>query len=72
VSQKGTFFFNHVHFFLFAQKETNQRKKAPEPSRKASSAKPNENFSLFWQNALGFTLPKKTEVRTISGLPPRR
>jgi len=31
VSQKGTFFFFiNVHFFLFVQKETNQRKRAPE------------------------------------------
>jgi len=29
VSQKGTFFL-YVHFFLFVQKETNQRKRAPE------------------------------------------
>jgi hypothetical protein len=29
----------------------------------------NDNFSLFWQNALGITLPKKAEVRAISGLP---
>jgi hypothetical protein len=25
--------FLYVHFFLFVQKETNQRKRAPEPSR---------------------------------------
>ena len=31
VSQKGTFFFFiNVHFFLFVQKETNQRKRATE------------------------------------------
>ena len=30
VSQKDTFFFLYVHFFLFVQKETNQRKRAPE------------------------------------------
>jgi hypothetical protein len=34
----------------------------------ASSAKPNENYSFFWQNAFGFTLPKKAVVRAISGL----
>jgi hypothetical protein len=30
VSQKDTFFFLSVHFFLLVQKETNQRKKTPE------------------------------------------
>jgi len=47
--------------------ELGEAKSAP---ASASSAKPNDNFSLFWQNALSITLPKKAEVRTISGLPP--
>jgi hypothetical protein len=32
----------------------------------------NDNFSLFWQNAPGITLPKKPEVRSIPGLPMHR
>jgi hypothetical protein len=59
VSQKDTFFF--ICSFLFVRPKRN------EPKKKGAG---NENFSLFWQNALGFTLPKKTEVRAISGLPP--
>jgi hypothetical protein len=43
------------------------RPKRNEPKKKGAG---NDNFSLFWQNALGFTLPKKAEVRAISGLPP--
>jgi hypothetical protein len=45
---------------LFVQKETNQRKRAPEMITSA----------FFCQNAFAVTLPKKAEVRTISGLPP--
>jgi len=48
--------------FLFVRPKRN------EPKKKGAG---NDNFSLFWQNALGFTLPKKAEVRAISGLPPR-
>jgi hypothetical protein len=29
----------------------------------------NDNFNTFWQNTLGITLPKRVEVRAISGLP---
>jgi len=60
VSQKGTFFF-FICSFLFVRPKRN------EPKKKGAG---NDNFSLFWQNALGFTLPKKAEVRAISGLPP--
>jgi hypothetical protein len=60
VSQKGTFFFLYCSF-LFVRPKRN------EPKKKGAG---NDNFSLFWQNALGFTLPKKAEVRAISGLPP--
>jgi hypothetical protein len=42
------------------------RPKRNEPKKKGAG---NDNFSLFWQNALGVTLPKKAEVRAISGLP---
>jgi len=31
-----------------------------------------DNFRLFWQNSSGLTLPKKSEVRTFSGLPTLR
>jgi len=31
-----------------------------------------DNFRLFWQNTSGITLPKKSEVRTFSGLPAHR
>jgi hypothetical protein len=58
-------------FGSFARPKRNETKKkdaGTEPQ--ASSAKPNDNFNLFWQNALGFTPPKKAEVRAISGLPP--
>jgi hypothetical protein len=41
--------------------------KANEPKKKGAG---NDNFSLFWQNAFGVTLPKKAEVRAISVLPP--
>jgi hypothetical protein len=44
--------------FLFACPKRN------EPKKKDTG---NENFSLFCQNALGITLPKKAEVRAISG-----
>jgi len=47
--------------FLFVRPKRN------EPKKKGAG---NENFSLFWQNAFGVTLPKKAEVRAISGLPP--
>jgi len=47
--------------FLFVRPKRN------EPKKKGAG---NDNFSLFWQNAFGLTLPKKAEVRTISGLPP--
>jgi hypothetical protein len=43
------------------------RPKRNEPKKKGAV---NDNFSLFWQNASGVTLPKKAEVRAISGLPP--
>ncbi len=49
----------YCHFLLPLQKKVTKEKESG-----------NENFNLFWQNALGFTLPKKVEVRTISGLPP--
>jgi hypothetical protein len=61
VSQKGTFFFLYCSF-LFVRPKRN------EPKKKGAG---NDNFSLFWQNALGFTLPKKAEVHAISGLPTR-
>jgi len=48
--------------FLFVRPKRN------EPKKKGAG---NDNFSLFWQNAFGATLPKKAEVRAISGLPPR-
>jgi hypothetical protein len=48
--------------FLFVRPKRN------EPKKKGAG---NDNFSLFWQNALGFTHPKKAEVHTISGLPTR-
>jgi len=57
VSQKGTLF---LCSFLFVRPKRN------EPKKKGAG---NDNFSLFWQNALGITLPKKAEVRAISGLP---
>jgi hypothetical protein len=47
-------------FLLLLQKKRTKEKEAG-----------NDNFSLFWQNALGFTLPKKAEVHAISGLPAR-
>jgi hypothetical protein len=62
VSQKDTFFL-YLCSFLFACPKRN------EPKKKDTG---NDNFSLFWQNAIGFTRPKKAEVRTISGLPARR
>jgi hypothetical protein len=49
----------YCHFLLPLQKKVTKEKESG-----------NENFNLFWQNALGFTLPKKVEVHTISGLPP--
>jgi hypothetical protein len=60
VSQKGTLLF-FICSFLFVRPKRN------EPKKKGAG---NDNFSLFWQNALAFTLPKKAEVRAISGLPP--
>jgi hypothetical protein len=47
--------------FLFVRPKRN------EPKKKGAG---NDNFSLFWQNAFGVTLPKKAEVRAISVLPP--
>ena len=47
--------------FLFVRPKRN------EPKKKGAG---NENFSLFWQNAFGVTLPKKAEVRAISVLLP--
>jgi hypothetical protein len=41
--------------------------KKKEPKKKGAG---NDNFNLFWQNALSITRPKKVEVRAISGLPP--
>jgi hypothetical protein len=81
VSQKGTFFFlkcsSGFAELAVADKDLKSclifcsvlfvRPKRNEPKKKGAG---NDNFSLFWQNALGFTLPKKTEVRAISGLPP--
>ncbi|HLN73543.1 MAG TPA: hypothetical protein VK205_09630 [Prolixibacteraceae bacterium] len=46
--------------FLFAHPKRN------EPKKKDAE---NENFNLFWQNALSITRPKKVEVHAISGLP---
>jgi hypothetical protein len=43
------------------------RPKRNEPKKKGAG---NDNFSLFWQNSLSVTLPKKAEVRAISGYPP--
>ena len=57
--KRDTFFF-YICSFLFARPKRN------EPKKKDSE---NDNFSLFWQNTLGFTLPKKAEVRAIFGLP---
>jgi hypothetical protein len=45
--------------FLFARPKRNEAKKKDAG---------NENYSFFWQNAFGFTLPKKAVVRAISGL----
>jgi hypothetical protein len=50
----------YCSFLLLLQKKRTKEKEAG-----------NDNFSLFWQNALGFTLPKKAEVHAISGLPAR-
>jgi len=47
--------------FLFVRPKRNETKK---------KGAGNDNFSLFWQNTLGVTLPKKAEVHAISGLPP--
>jgi hypothetical protein len=60
VSQKGhpLFILVYCHFLLLLQKKVTKEKESG-----------NDNFSLFWQNALGLTLPKKAEVRAISGLP---
>jgi hypothetical protein len=60
VSQKDTFFF--LFSFLFVRPKRNETKK---------KGAGNENFNLFWQNALSVTRPKKVEVRAISGLPSR-
>ena len=43
------FFFNRCSF-LFVRPKRN------EPKKKGAG---NDNFSLFWQNALGVTLPKR-------------
>jgi hypothetical protein len=40
--------------------------KRNEPKKKGAG---NDNFNPFWQNTLGITLPKRVEVRAISGLP---
>jgi len=48
--------------FLFVRPKRN------EPKKKGAG---NDNFNLFWQNALSITLPKKVEVRAISVLPSR-
>ncbi len=62
VEPKSTFFlFWLCYFLLLLQKKVTKEK---EPGK--------DNFSLFWQNTLGFTLPKKSEVRAFSGLPLRR
>ena len=56
------------YFFLLLCSFLFVRPKRNEPKKKGAG---NDNFSLFWQNAFGITLPKKAKVRTISGLPPR-
>jgi hypothetical protein len=65
-SKREGFLKGHLHSylcsFLFACPKRN------EPKKKDTG---NDNFSLFWQNSFGITLPKKTEVRAISGLPTR-
>jgi hypothetical protein len=58
VSQKGHLFL--YCSFLFVRPKRN------EPKKKGAG---NDNFNPFWQNTLGITLPKKVEVRAISGLP---
>ena len=58
VSQKGNFFYMFISFCSSKKKRTKEKGAG------------NDNFSLFCQNAFGVTLPKKAEVRTISGLPP--
>jgi hypothetical protein len=62
VSQKRHLFFARFSF-LFVRPKRNETKK---------KGAGNENFSIFWQNAFGFTRPKNAEVRAISGLPSRR
>ena len=60
----GTVVFSGLLFFgsfLFVRPKRN------EPKKEGAG---NDNFSLFWQNTIGITLPKKAEVRSISGLPP--
>jgi hypothetical protein len=59
---KGTPSFFIKCSFLFVRPKRN------EPKKKGAG---NDNFNLFWQNALSITLPKKVEVRAISGLPSR-
>jgi hypothetical protein len=54
--QKYIFFL--VCSFLFVRPKRN------EPKKKGAG---NDNFNLFWQNALSITRPKKVEVRAISG-----
>jgi hypothetical protein len=58
---KGTPSFLIRCSFLFVRPKRN------EPKKKGAG---NDNFNLFWQNALSNTHPKKVEVRAISGLPP--
>jgi hypothetical protein len=55
--------FNNVHFFLFVQKETNQRKRAPEKTTSSC-------LSARYTGLKGAT--KQAEVRAFSGLPSRR
>jgi len=59
-----------ISFCSSKKKRTKEKGRRNRGTRSVtSSAKPNDNFSLFWQNAFGVTLPKKAEVRAISGLP---
>jgi len=55
---KSTLSFEYTCSFLFVRPKRN------EPKKKAAG---NDNFSLFGQNALCITRPKKAEVRAISG-----
>jgi hypothetical protein len=69
VPQKGTLFYVHLASPSSLRSVLFVRPKRNEPKKKGAG---NENCSLFWQNALCITLPKKAAVRTISGLLARR